>query len=197
DPNIKIIIFSNMSQNEDKAKALQLGANGFIVKSDYTPSQLVEEIKRFLNQYSEQQKNEVRINGNGGTPATAPANGSKKILMIEDEEVFIEMFGEKLKQDGYEMTFARNGAWGVKEALKGDFNLFIIDMVMPAMTGEEMVAKIKMEEKTKSVPILVLSASVEDETAKRVEAMGINGFFIKTQITPSDLAKKVEEIIGH
>jgi len=194
DTNIKIIISSNLSQKEDKDKALKLGANGFIAKSDYRPSELIAEVQRFLNQYKEQARNEARING-----SSQPAEkneGAKKILMIEDEEIFIEMFGEKLKQEGYELTYARNGAWGVKEAVKGGFDMFIIDMVMPAMTGDEMVAKIKLDEKVKNVPIIILSASVEEDIAQKVKQMGIDAFYLKTQVTPSELARKVEEIFS-
>ena len=46
DPNIKIIISSNLSQKEDREKVMALGANGFITKSQYTPTEMVEEIKR-------------------------------------------------------------------------------------------------------------------------------------------------------
>jgi CheY-like chemotaxis protein len=92
------------------------------------------------------------------------------------------------------VTFARNGAWGVKEAMKNNFDLFIIDMVMPAMTGEEMVTKLKMEDATKNIPIIILSASVEDDAIKRVEELGVQAFFTKTQITPSKLSNKVQEI---
>lgn len=120
---------------------------------------------------------------------------SKKILMIEDGEVFIEMFGDRLKQDGYEMEFARNGAWGLKEATEKDFDLFIMDMLMPAMNGEEMIAKLKMDEKNKNKPIIVLSASVDHATQRRVEAMGISAFYVKTHVTPSELAQKVSELL--
>lgn len=195
DPNIKVIVFSNLSSSEDREKAAKLGANGFIAKSEFSPSDLVKEVGRLLGQYQEQGKNENRAaNGNGNSDAVPPVS-AKKILMIEDEEIFIEMFGEKLRQEGYAVSFARNGAWGVKDALAGKFDLFIIDMVMPAMSGEEMIAKLKMEDNTKNIPIIVLSASVEDETAKRVEEMGISAFFVKTQVTPSDLVKKVDELL--
>ncbi len=120
---------------------------------------------------------------------------AKKILLIEDEEIFIEMFGDRLKQEGYAIESARNGAWGIKEALKNNFDLFIIDMVMPAMTGEEMIARLKLEDNTKNVPIIVLSASVDHETQERVEGMGINAFCLKIHITPSDLVEKVMEIL--
>lgn len=193
DPDIKIIVTSNLSQREDQEKALKLGANGFLAKSEYTPAQLAVEVKRLLNQYSEQKKNEARLNGG---QKHNPGGKKKRILMIEDEEIFIEMFGEKLKEGGYDLVFAQNGAWGVKEALKDNFDLFIIDMIMPAMTGEEMVARLKMEDKTKNIPIILLSASIEDTAVKKIEAMGIQAFFRKTQITPSELSKKVEELLS-
>lgn len=197
DPNIQILIFSNLNQQDKVDQALKVGANGFIAKSNYTPSELVAEVKRRLNQYEEQKKNEERrteamIAKNTGENRTE----KKRILIIEDEEIFIELFGEKLRQDGYEVVTAKNGAWGVKEALNGDFDLFLIDMVMPAMTGEEMVARLKLEEKTKNTPIIILSASAEDSDAKRVEKMGIAAFIIKTKIIPSELSKKIAEILN-
>mgnify|MGYP003883377071 CR=1 FL=1 len=194
---LKVIIFSNLSSKEERDKALQLGASGFITKSEYTPSQLVEEVKRFINQYNEQQKNEARLNGQKTADSKSTnISGKKRILMIEDEEIFIDMFGEKLRQDGYDLTFAKNGAWGVKEALKNSFDLFIIDMIMPAMTGEEIVSKLKLEDKTKNIPIIMLSASVDDSVIKKMEELGIQGFYIKTQITPAELSRKVSEALG-
>lgn len=197
DPNIKIIVSSNLSQMEDREKAISLGANGFVSKSEWTPGELVKEVNRLLGQFDEQVKNEVRQNGESQKTAEekkeTPAKA--KILMIEDEEIFIEMFGEKLKEEGYAVDFARNGAWGVKEATEGKHDLYIIDMVMPAMTGEEMINRIKLDEKTKNVPILMLSASVDEADAKGVMDLGIQGFLKKTQITPTDLVKKVEEVL--
>ncbi|MFA5962153.1 MAG: response regulator [Parcubacteria group bacterium] len=49
DKNIKIIVSSNLSQKEERNKVMALGANGFITKSQYTPSEMVEEIKRLTN----------------------------------------------------------------------------------------------------------------------------------------------------
>lgn len=194
DPNIKIIIFSNLNQMEDKEKAMGLGANGFITKSNYNPSELVAEVQRLANQMEEQKKNAERIsNHNNGQEKK---ESRKRILMIEDEDVFIEMFGGKLEQDGFAVTFARNGAWGFKEALRGNFDLFIIDMMMPAMSGEEIVAKIKMEETLKNTPIIMLSASVDKIAEKEIKKLNIEDFFLKTQITPSELAKKVAEILA-
>lgn len=197
DPEIKIIVFSNLSQKEDHEKALQLGANGFVMKSEFNPTQLVGEIKRLLEQFSEQKRNNERIeNSNGKKNGKNNSNEkAKKILLIEDEEVFIEMFGEKLIQEGYDVVSADNGAWGYKEAMKIKFDLLIIDMSMPAMSGAEIVEKLKLEKETKNIPIIMLSASSTDEERKKVEKLGINEFLIKTQVTPLEVFRKVEEIL--
>jgi len=117
-------------------------------------------------------------------------------LLIEDEDIFIEIFGNKLREEGYAVDSAKNGAWGVKEALDGNYDLFIIDMIMPAMTGEEMINRLKLDDKTKNIPIIMLSASVDDVDAGGVMKLGIQAFLKKTQITPTDLVKKVAEVLN-
>lgn len=194
DPSIKIIIFSNLNQTEDKEKAMKLGANGFISKFSYNPSELVAEVQRLSNQMDEQKKNEERIHDQNN--GLEKKEGQKRILMIEDEDVFLDMFGGKLKQDGFAVTFAKNGSWGLKEALTGKFDLFIVDMIMPAMNGEEIVAKMKMEDTIKKTPVLMLSASIDKIAEKEVRKLDIEGFFLKTQITPSELSRKAAEILS-
>lgn len=203
DPDTKVIIFSNLSQKEDREKAQKLGADGFISKADYTPSALVKEVQRLLNQFSEEEKNERKngkINGENGEMAgvenSEKQTVSGKILMIEDEDIFEEMFGGKLRQDGYEVIFAKNGVWGLNEALKNNYDLMIIDMILPGMTGDEIVSRLKLEEKTKNLPIIILSASVEEQMEKKVREMGVSAFFVKTQLIPSELSKKVEELLN-
>ncbi len=196
DPDIKIIVFSNLSQKEDREKAMELGANGFIVKSDFAPSALVEEVKRQMNQFSEEKKNEVRnIKGKDGGKEK-DKNGKKKVLMIEDEEIFLEMFGDKLRQDGFEVDTAANGTVGLKKALSGKYDIFIIDMILPGITGDEIVTKIKLEDSVKNTPIIIFSASVDHEAEKKMIDLGANEFFMKTQLIPSDLSKKVAEMLG-
>ncbi len=190
---MKVYIFSNLTSKEDYDKARQEGADGYIPKTQFNPSELIEEIKRLFNESEERKKNEARMSGK----ATENQNEEKKkrILFIEDEPVFLEIFCTKLESDGYEVEKAKNGAWGIKEAREKDFDLIITDMVMPAMTGTEIVEKLRMEEKTKKIPIIVISASSSDEKIKEIKELGISDFFVKTSIVPSDLSRRVNEIL--
>jgi CheY-like chemotaxis protein len=85
-------------------------------------------------------------------------------------------------------------AGGLKEATEKDFDLLIMDMLIPAMHGEEMITKLKQDENNKNKPIIVSSALVGHDTQGRVEAMGVSAFYVKTHVTPNELAKKVGEI---
>jgi CheY-like chemotaxis protein len=191
-PATKVVIFSNLNEKSEQDKAFALGADGFIAKSQFTPGQLVDEVGRMLGEYQEQEKNEARKNGQ---PREAVKNGEKKILFIEDEDVFIDMFGGKLKSEGYAVKVVKNGAVALKEAMAGNFDLIVTDMVVTAMNGVEIVTSLKREEKTKNIPVIVLSASLVDEDLKKVKEMGAEDYYLKTRITPSDLAKRVKEIL--
>lgn len=189
DPDIKIIISSNLSQKEDRDKALGLGADGFVTKSDYTPGEMVQEIKRLLHEFAEQKRNEMIRNGE------LDVRNGKKVLMMEDEEVFADLFGNKLRQDGFEVEVAKTGHEAMEKALKGGFDVFIVDMVMPGMTGDEIIKRLKEEESTKNVPIIAYSASEAYDVIDNVKAMGLE-VFTKTQLIPSQLSKKVADACG-
>jgi CheY-like chemotaxis protein len=81
-------------------------------------------------------------------------------------------------------------------AAENKYDLFITDMVMPAMGGDEIVRRIKLDEKTKDIPIIVLSASISDEDAKAIKEMDISDFYEKTKIIPSDLSRKVAKLLS-
>lgn len=188
---LKIIIFSNLNKSDNEKKVLENGADAFIGKTDFSPSGLVEEITRRLGQYEEQKKNKNRFFG-----INMKKDNKKRILFIEDEDIFLEMFGKKLEDDGYELEYAQNGVLGNKMASENQYDLIITDMVMPAMPGDEIIRRLKLDDKTKDIPVIVLTASVSDEDMQPVRDMGVADVFEKTHIVPSDLARRVSEILN-
>lgn len=192
-PVPRVVVFSNLNETDTQTEALKLGADGFIGKSEHSPSEIVEEVKRLLVEFSEKEKHQVGSLASVAPQQTSPA---KRVLLIEDEEIFLEMFGKKLEDVGFEVGYASNGAWGLKEALENKYDIVVTDIVMPALSGEEIIQKLHEDEKTAKIPVIVLSASVDQDVQKRVEDMGIADFFVKTKIVPSDLSRRIEELIG-
>ncbi|MDO8529067.1 MAG: response regulator [bacterium] len=194
-PKMKVFIFSNLSGKESYDKAMQSGADGYISKTQYNPSELVNEIKRLLNGTQEREKNEEKQNGDSEKVSDSNENGKKRILFIEDENVFLDMFCKKLEDEGYIVEKAENGAGGLKEALSKSFDLIITDMVMPVMEGVDIIKRLRLEERTKNTPIIVLSASSTDEKIRETKELKISDFFVKTRVTPEDLARRVKELL--
>ncbi len=192
---LPIVIFSNLSNPEDRELAVQLGANGFIPKTDFSPSQVVDEVNRYLRQFGEQGKNESRrlVNETVTSQSTEqPVSGKKRILFIEDEEVFVDMFVRKLEDEGYEVVVERNGTRGLERAQEErNLDLIITDAMLPGINGKDLVAGIHQAPESSQVPIFVISASVDDDDMNDMLSAGATRAFLKTKIVPSQLADEV------
>ena len=188
--DLKIVIFSNLSSSEDREECLKLGANGFISKTEFSPSEVVTEVNRLLRQFSEQEKNFARSEK---APADQVKLG-KRLLFIEDEEVFVDMFGKRLRDEGYEVVTKRDGVSGLEAAMTEDFDMIISDVMLPGMQGREIVTRLRETEKGKNIPIFMLSASIEENAMRELSDAGIvNKAFMKTQITPSEFVYAIND----
>lgn len=193
DPNIKVVVFSNLSNPEDREQAVRLGANGFISKTEFSPSQVVEEVNRYLRQFDEQCKNEGRRQA---TDQPVPSEKKRSILFIEDEPVFVDMFANRLVQEGYEVVVEMNGLKGLEQAVSRPFDLIITDAMLPGMNGSELIQRLKADERVARVPVFVISASLDEEDLQDLLVAGAAKTFQKTQIVPSELVKQVNEFFA-
>lgn len=207
-PGLKVVIFSNLSGPQERQDALAAGANGFISKTDFTPSEVVTEVKRYLDQFSSQEKRaETPAAATAATPvdeSVAPVpdvfslpGTERRILLIEDEPVFVEMFGKALRDAGYAVVTERNGQRGLERALAGSFDLVITDHLLPGLNGTAIVEALRQDEEKKSLPAFLLTASLEEEEVRSLEASGkVSRAFLKTKVTPSELASIVQEFFS-
>lgn len=205
--DLRVVVFSNLSSQEDRDQCIELGANGFISKTEFSPSEVIEEVNRFLRQFTEQGKNEVRLNSAPMTTESVSATAmsadvsaqpnAKKILLIEDQEDFVEMFAKRLQDEGYILNIARDGKAGYDEAVANRYDMIISDILMPGMNGHEMVVKLRETEEGKDIPIFLFSASVEADTLKTFLDSGlVQNVFEKTRITPSELTYAVNDFFA-
>lgn len=199
--DIPVYVFSNLSAKEDIDRAISLGAAGFLTKSNFTPSQLAEKVKELVGipppTSSISQEAPSQLASPDQTSAEKKEATGHKVLIIEDEDIFIEMFGDKLKQEGFEVVAAKNGKWGLKEAEKGLFGCILLDMMMPAMNGYEAIKELRENEATKNTPVIILSNSAMDSEVKKALDLGANAYYVKTQITPGEVVEKVKELIDN
>lgn len=188
--DLKVVVFSNLSDSSDRKQATDLGADGYLLKTEYTPSKLVEEVNRLLELFEEQSRNVSE-----GVSKESKKSKGKRILFVEDEPIFVDMFGRRLIQEGYGLVSMENGHNAVAATEKETFDLIITDAMLPGMTGEEIIEQLQSNEKTKHIPVILLSASLEPEAFERIsKSGGVFKAFLKTEVTPSQLAREVNEI---
>lgn len=201
-PDLKVIVFSNLSGPQERQDALAAGANGFISKTEFTPSEVVTEVKRQLGQFAAREEHAARATASEpAITATLPGGPSgsgeeSQILLIEDEPVFVEIFGKALRDAGLTVVTERNGQTGLERALNGNFKLIITDHLLPGMTGKAIVEMLRHDARTKDVPVFLLTASLEEEEVKLLESSGmVARSFLKTKVTPSELAAIAQEFL--
>ena len=102
-----------------------------------------------------------------------------KVLVIEDEELMIKALEFRLKKDGYDVHLARDGAQG-KEMLDNDtFDLVITDIMMPFVSGLEVVSHIKSSPLMRDTPVIVLSSIGLERVVMEAFELGVDDFITK------------------
>ena len=118
------------------------------------------------------------------------------ILLVDDDLTLREMYEERLKQEGYVVIGAADGEDALKKANEGEPSLIILDIMMPKLNGIDVMEKLRNEEKTRDIPIIVLTALVQ-EIDKLKGLMGPNdSYLIKSKEMPKDVIDKVEAALG-
>src|SRR3989344_4489080 len=183
DPELKdrlIVIFSNLGQEEEITKGMQLGADDYLVKSDHTPTELLKKVESVLAK---------------GKSDRADAAKPIRVLLIEDTREIIEIYTERFKHENFECQVAENGAWGIKVAQTEPFDIILLDLMMPALNGLEALKTLRATPKLKDIPIIVLSNSAEPHDIEEAKKLGATDVFLKPRVTPSQIVNRIRELV--
>src|SRR3954454_21403067 len=96
------------------------------------------------------------------TPAPMPATARLRILIIEDERDLTDVLVYNLQREGYETTVAHDGQEGLRKAQTLLPDLILLDMMLPVLSGTEVCRALRAAERTRDIPILILSARAEE-----------------------------------
>ena len=111
-----------------------------------------------------------------------------KILIIEDEEAIADLEKDYLELSGFEVQVANDGTTGLKLALTDNFNLVILDLMLPGVDGFEICRKVREE---KNTPIIMVSAKKDDIDKIRGLGLGADDYMTKP-FSPSELVARVK-----
>lgn len=111
-----------------------------------------------------------------------------KILIIEDEEAIADLEKDYLELSGFEVEIEERGDSGLTRALKEEFNLIILDLMLPGVDGFEICKKIRQE---KNIPVIMVSAKKDDIDKIRGLGLGADDYMTKP-FSPSELVARVK-----
>ncbi|MFH1401370.1 MAG: response regulator [Parcubacteria group bacterium] len=121
---------------------------------------------------------------------------AKKILLIEDEELLINLLQKKLTESGFSVFLARNGEEGLKLMRENMPDIVLLDIVMPKMGGFEVLEKMAKEDSLKKIPVIIISNSGQPVEIDRAKRLGVKDWLIKTEFDPEEVLEKVIAQIG-
>ena len=121
---------------------------------------------------------------------------AKKILIIEDEEIMINLLQKKLSQEGYNVSVARNGEEGLRLIKETMPDLVLLDIIMPKMGGLEVMEAMQKDEKLKDIPVIIVSNSGQPVEIDKAKELGVKDWLIKTEFDPQEVINKVVKQIG-
>ena len=113
---------------------------------------------------------------------------SKRILIVEDEESIADLEKDYLELSGFEVEVANDGEIGLKKGLEGEFDLIILDLMLPGVDGFEICRQIRSQ---KNTPIIMVSAKKDDIDKIRGLGLGADDYMTKP-FSPSELVARVK-----
>ena len=111
-----------------------------------------------------------------------------KILIVEDEEAIADLERDYLEMNEFSVTIRNDGVSGLEEAMKGNYDLIVLDLMLPGLDGFEVCKRIREE---KNIPILMVSAKKDDIDKVRGLGLGADDYLTKP-FSPNELVARVK-----
>ena len=115
-----------------------------------------------------------------------------KILLVDDDAFLRDMYATKFQEAGHEVATAQNGAEALGEVEETVFDIVLMDMVMPGMTGIELLEKV--HEQSADIKCVILSNQGEQADIDAANEAGAIGYIVKAESIPSQVVHKVETL---
>ena len=119
----------------------------------------------------------------------------KKILLVEDDLLIVEIYTTRLKEAGFEIESEVDGESAIRKLKEKDFDLVLLDIVLPNLTGFEFLERIRNKEKIKNVKVLILSNLGQKTDVDKAERLGAIKYLIKAHYTPSEVVEEIKKIL--
>jgi two-component system phosphate regulon response regulator PhoB len=122
-------------------------------------------------------------------------NETNKVAIIDDDPNIIEIFGTKLKNEGFQIATATDGQAGLEMVMREKPAIILLDIMMPVKNGVEVLNDLQNNPETSRIPVIILSNNSDEMTIKQVSQFATHFYVVKSLTTPQKLAGLVKEVL--
>jgi DNA-binding response OmpR family regulator len=119
-----------------------------------------------------------------------------KIAIIEDDAAIAQMYRMKFEAEGFVVETAENGVYGLQLCEQMQPDMILLDLMMPEMNGDEMLAKLRATDWGKNTKVIILTNMGEQEAPNSLHSLGVEAFIVKADMTPRQVAELVKAHLG-
>ena len=119
-----------------------------------------------------------------------------KILLVEDDNNLREIYEARLQAEGYDIVSARDGEEALTIAMKERPDLIISDVMMPKISGFDMLDIIRSTEETKNAKVIMMTALSQAEDKERATKLGADRYLVKSQVVIADVVDRIKHHLG-
>lgn len=120
----------------------------------------------------------------------------KKILFIEDEQTLQKTLSDVLTKEGYKVINSLDGESGFKLAKKEKPDLILLDLILPKVTGFDVLKALKADEKTRDIPVIILTNLEEMGDIEKALSLGATTYLVKANYPLKGVVEKIRKAIG-
>lgn len=119
-----------------------------------------------------------------------------KILLVEDDKSLREIYGVRLLAEGYDIVSAGDGEEALAMAIKERPQLIVSDVMMPKISGFDMLDILRSTSETKEIKVIMMTALSSEDQRARGEALGADRYLVKSQVGIEDVVRTVHDVLG-
>ena len=124
------------------------------------------------------------------------AEAGKSILIVDDDLTLREMYVERLKMEGFAVESAKDGEEAIQKAKTDHPNIILLDIMMPKINGLDVLKMLKSDEETKNIPVLLLTALIQDIDKTKGLSSGADDYIVKSETMPGEVIEKIKTALA-
>lgn len=181
--DIPTIIISRSGDLTEIKTALNLGVRDYLVKAQLDFDEFIVKVKNQISQPKPTKNNSDGLSG-------------KKIMWVEDDQFLSDLISRKLSRYDCRLMYARTGEDALKILETEIPDIIILDLLLPGISGFDVLEKCKADEKLKAVPVIILSNFSQNDEIERANKLGASKFLVKASIVLDDLVREIQTVLN-